>query len=177
MTTSRQSGLFNLLAASGVIFAGTAYSAAPDKNSDQWLTMAPYVEFVKNMTTADGRSSCCDVSDGRVNLQEKSTLNAKGEGYYRVHVTREAYGPGVDAYIPPEGKWVDVDPDAVLTAEHAKAVCDKMKVSDPARGESCNPPPFNLLWYNASNNRVYCYWPIPKNAALPAPTRMAALQP
>ena len=176
MITSRHTGLFNLLAAGSVVLAGAAYSAAPPEGSEQMNYMAPYVDFVRSMRTANDKGSCCDLSDGRANLQEKTGLSASGQPIYRVHVTRAAYA-GLDTYIPPEGKWVEVYPSEVLTPEHAKAVCDKLKKENPAKAQSCNQPPFNLLWFSASGNKVYCYWPVPKDAALPVKVKTAELRP
>ena len=147
---------------------GTAFTAVADPppvGSEQWNKTREYKDFIVNMRTENG-GSCCDLSDGRAELEERYVVNEKGEGNYVVTVTREIFeDSGTNQYrkysnfIPPEGKPVIIPNHKVLTPEFANKVCEPHRQQNPDT-HTCKPPPFNILWMS-TGGYVYCYWPQP----------------
>lgn len=145
---------FSILAfAATSLTASFELSAAPPPvGSKQWNMTRPYKDFIVNMKNKNG-GSCCDLSDGRADLEERITK----DGRYQVRATEQAY----ENYgLTEEGEWIDVPEEAILSAKHAKEICKETRQANPDN-HTCNAPPFNILWMS-SGKHVYCYWPRPK---------------
>lgn len=127
-------------------------ASPPPVGSDQWNMSRPYKDFIVNMRNKNG-GSCCDLSDGRGDLEERELP----DGRYQVKMTKKAY----EHYdVKEEGEWIDVPPEAVLTATHANEVCKSVREANPTNN-TCKAPPYNILWVSPYGH-VYCYWPRPK---------------
>lgn len=132
------------------VFQTSAYAEPPPKGSFQWDLLSPYVEFIRRMKKPNGAMGCCDMSDGRGELDERQTP----DGHYQVKITRAAYN---DVTIPEEGVWIDIDPDSVLGSEDVDRYCDPIRKAQ--KQHTCWRPPFNVLWLNISQKTAYCYIP------------------
>jgi hypothetical protein len=178
--------LCSAFAAAAIVMAGTSAQAdPPDKGSKQWDRMVDYGGFISNLHRPSG-AYCCDKRDGRMGdggneLKEERIPQPDGTIRYRVLVTRElwredSYNPDLpgavlnhdyDKVIPPEGMWVDIDPDRVLIGSQ-KDLQECFRNHKNAKGEpDCVAPPDNVLWLvinkdNFGNLQAepYCYWPI-----------------
>ena len=134
----------------GMSFQSAA--SPPPVGSQQWNMTRPYKDFIVNMKNKNG-GSCCDLSDGRGNLEERILP----DGRYQVRATKDAYE---DYDLPAEGQWIDVPEEAILTAKHANEMCKSTRETNPDKN-TCKAPPFNILWMS-SGGHVYCYWPRPR---------------
>ncbi len=135
------------------VFAATvsindAKAEPPLKGSEQWNMLVPYVDFITAMRTKDGRSGCCDMADGRGELDERYV-----DGHYEVFITKDLYP---NAGIPAGGMWIKVDEGRILTPEKALEYCKPIRESK-GLDHSCNQPPFNVLWLNVTTKQPYCY--------------------
>ena len=124
------------------VFSAQAHVPAAD--SEQGKLLAPFSDFVMQMKNNQG-SSCCNLRDGRGDLEEKITKAGK----YQVKITHDLAG---NKLATP--KWLEIDEDRILSAKHAKKVCDEVK------SDTCKSPPFNVIWYTDAGH-VYCYFPRP----------------
>ncbi len=153
--TSKITPMKTLLAGLAFTMAGAfnAYAHIPAEGSEQHELLKNFKDFIMQMKNNTG-GSCCNLDDGRGNLEERMTT----DGQYQVKITHDLAG------VPlAEPKWIDIPETAILTAKHAKAVCDQLnegKTPEEQAASTCKAPPFNVLWANA-NHHVYCYYPRP----------------
>jgi hypothetical protein len=153
---------FALSLSLAAIFTAAAHANPPPEGSPQWNMTRPYKSFVTRMhNLKDGTNQwCCDLSDGRANLEERYVPGTNGQpGHYQVKVTQEAYE--YDTGIPPEGRWIDIPNDKVIDVRNANTICNELKKDHPEEAATCKPPPFNILW-RTTYDHVYCYWPRPQ---------------
>lgn len=156
------------------LFNASAHVPEKGKNAfmdKQHDLLQPYKDFIMTMKK-EGGGSCCSLQDGRGNLEEKIEKK-NGKDTYKVKITHDLGGEP----LPGGGIWIDIPPSAILTTEHAKAVC---KESSPG-STTCKPPGFNILWASMSRGgggyddegnptaatgplsvNVFCYYPKPK---------------
>ena len=143
--------------AGAVLSSFNTVAAPPPEGSEQWNMTRDYKDFIVNMLDEDGMM-CCDFSDGRADLEERIVTDDKGDTYYEVKVTREAY-PHYGDVIAAEGQWIKISKNELLTAERAKQICEDHIKANP-ESNTCKPPPFNMLWFSP-DGFTYCYWPRP----------------
>lgn len=62
----------------------TTFASPPPVDSEQWKMSRPYKDFIVNMRNRSG-GSCCDLSDGRGNLEER----VLPDGRYQVKMTKK----------------------------------------------------------------------------------------
>lgn len=153
--TNKVTPMKTLLAGLAFTMAGAfnAYAHVPPEGSEQHNLLKPFNDFIMQMKNKYG-GSCCNLDDGRGNLEERMTKDGK----YQVKITHDLAGTKLAT-----PRWIDIPEDAILTAKHAKQVCDKAnegKTPAEKAASTCKAPPFNVLWANA-NDHVYCYYPRP----------------
>jgi hypothetical protein len=139
------------------LFAGAAMASPPVVGSPQYNMGRPYKDFIVNMHNKNG-GWCCDLSDGRADMDERIVTDADGKSHYEVRVTREAFE--YDNSIPPEGRWERVPDEKVLLGEDAERICKPIRDRNP-ENNTCKQPPFNVMW-RSSGGYIYCYWPKPQ---------------
>jgi hypothetical protein len=144
--TNKVTPMKTLLAGLAFTVAGAfnAYAHVPAEGSEQHNLLKPFQDFIMQTKNNSG-GSCCNLDDGRGNLEERMTKDGK----YQVKLTHDLAGAKLAT-----PRWIDIPESAILTAKHAKKVCDEVK------SETCKAPPFNVLWANAYDT-VYCYYPRP----------------
>ena len=153
--TNKVTPMKTLLAGLAFTMAGAfnAYAHVPPEGSEQHNLLKPFQDFIMQMKNNIG-GSCCNLDDGRGDLEERMTKAGK----YQVKLTHDLAGRKLA-----EPHWIDIPEEAILTAKHAKAVCDegnKGKTSAEIKASTCKAPPFNVLWISATDH-VYCYYPRP----------------
>lgn len=155
--TNKLKSIFTSLAVGGTLALGAAFSASahvPPEGSDQNKLLKNHEEFIMKMETKTG-GSCCSLNDGRGDLEEKVLK----DGRIQVMITHDLAGNKLPAPKP-----IIIPESAILSASHAKAVCDKVNAGKtPAEkaASTCTAPAFNVIWYR-DDGHVYCYYPRPQ---------------
>lgn len=117
-------------------FNGSALAHVREGDND----LKKHEGFILKMKDKEGKQ-CCNLLDGRGNLEEQSYKGKDGKVHYRVKVTETSHGKPLAG----GGQWVDVPDDRVLSYEHAIKVCRELPASDPDKA-TCKPPPFGVAW-------------------------------
>ncbi len=147
-------GLFAVAAVAATSLAAS-FNAQAHIAEHQLEELHQYQEFIMNMRTPDGQGSCCNLDDAMVQIEERPVYDKPGVSYQVRMVD------GLEPFdYPDEGKWINIPTSAVLNGKHAEEVCKTMK---QVEGNTCNAPPFNVLWKSLGDfGVVYCYWPKPQ---------------
>lgn len=131
----------------------------PQPGSEQYDLIKPHEEFVKRMR------NCCNLKDGRANLQERFNEGEDKETHpYIVTITHALTGVKLDQPIE-----IKISRDQIISVAEAKATCKPDRIAN--KNSTCVPPSFNVLWaYDNSNTkslnepfkitRVFCYYPV-----------------
>lgn len=155
----------NIAAKIGIVGIGLAAAFTSVAHVPEGSPLMRYKSFIMNMSREGqtGYGGCCHLEDGQGNLREERVLDKPGISY-RVQVTQDDKGNDLKG----GPIWLEIPTHAVLSAKHAKSVCDSLRKDHPNDPDTktCVSPPVNILWtssYTADypNPTIYCYWPKP----------------
>lgn len=153
---------FQKLIAGAALSLAAAFSAsahAPAPGTPDHNLLAPHKDFIMHMKRADGSmGSCCSDNDAFGDLEERRTTDGK----YEVKLTHDLQRNKLPAPV-----WVTIPEKAILSAKHAKAVCQEYKQGNNA-SNTCTSPNFNVIWHNGDLKNggkditIWCYFPRPQ---------------